>query len=106
MANVRGNYNEVSHAVPVVASQVIKYGVLFQGNRQTVLLRADLLMVIMTILDRWVVGQVLLSFFSLVSMLMVGSVRGRRQFCAIAALCTPGGNLQRFGMESKDQHFS
>ena len=64
------------------------YAALFQGNRRTVLLRAGLLIVVIAILDWWVVGEMLLGFLYLVPMLMVGSVLGRVQICAVAALCT------------------
>jgi len=64
------------------------YAVLFQGNKRTVLLRAGLLIAFIAIVDWWVVGEVLLGFLYLVPMLMVGSVLGRRQICAVAAVCT------------------
>ena len=64
------------------------YAALFQGNRRTVLLRAGLLIAFIAILDSWVVGEMLLGFLYLVPMLMVGSVLGRLEICAVAALCT------------------
>jgi PAS domain S-box-containing protein len=40
------------------------------------------------LLDWWVVAEIPLGFLYLVPMSMVGSVLGRRQICAVAALCT------------------
>ena len=64
------------------------YDLLFRGNKRSILLRAGVLIAVIALLDWWVVAEVLLGFLYLVPMLMVGSVLGRWQIGAIAALCT------------------
>ena len=64
------------------------YGVLFNGTRRSVLLRAGAMIAAIALLDWWVVAEVPLGFLYLVPMLMVGSVLSRWQICAVAALCT------------------
>jgi len=70
------------------APQVDMYDLLFKGNKQSVLLKAGVLIAVIALLDWWVVAEVLLGFLYLVPMLMIGSVLNRWQICAIAALCT------------------
>jgi len=64
------------------------YDLLFEGNKRSVLTRAAVLIAAIALLDWLVVAEVLLGFLYLVPMLMVGSVLGRWQICAVAALCT------------------
>ena len=64
------------------------YDLLFKGNKRSVLLKAGVLIAAIALLDWWVVAEVLLGFLYLVPMLMIGSVLGRWQICAIAGLCT------------------
>jgi PAS domain S-box-containing protein len=64
------------------------YEMLFKGTGRAVVLRAGVVIALIALLDWWVVGEILLGFLYLVPMLMVGSVLGRRQICAVAALCT------------------
>ncbi len=64
------------------------YDLLFRGNKRSVLIRAAVLIAAIALLDWMVVAEVLLGFLYLVPMLMVGSVLGAWQICAVAALCT------------------
>ena len=64
------------------------YDLLFKGDKRSVLLRAGVLIAAIALLDWWVVAEILLGFLYLIPMLMVGSVLGRWQICAVAALCT------------------
>ncbi len=69
-------------------AQVDMYDLLFSGTKQSVLIRAAVLIAAIALLDWLVVAEVLLGFLYLVPMLMVGSVLGRWQICAVATLCT------------------
>jgi two-component system sensor kinase FixL len=84
-----GVYNAGSHAAFAGdAPKVDMYDLLFKGGKSPVLFRAGILIAAIAFLDWLVVAEVLLGFLYLVPMLMVGSVLGRRQICAVAALCT------------------
>ena len=69
-------------------AQVNMYDLLFRGTKRSVLFRAAVLIAAIALLDWLVVAEVLLGFLYLVPMLMVGSVLGRWQICAVATLCT------------------
>jgi two-component system sensor kinase FixL len=64
------------------------YGILFAGSKRSVLLKAGAMIAAIALLDWWVVGEILLGFLYLLPMLMIGSVLGRRQICAVAVFCT------------------
>jgi two-component system, LuxR family, sensor kinase FixL len=64
------------------------YGVLFKGSKQSVLLRAGIVIVAIALLDWWVVAEIPLGFLYLIPMVMVGSVLRVWQICCVAALCT------------------
>jgi len=64
------------------------YAAFFKGNKQTVLLKAGLLIAAIAILDWRIVGEIPLGLLYLVPMLMVGSVLNPWQISVIAALCT------------------
>ena len=64
------------------------YGLLFQGSRRGVLLRAAALIVVIALVDWRVIAQIPLGFLYLVPMLMVGSVESRTGIVAAALLCT------------------
>ena len=84
-----GIYNAGSYGgLTGAAQQVNMYGLLFKGDKRSVLLKAGVLIAAIALLDWWVVAEVLLGFLYLVPMLMIGSVLGRVQICAVAALCT------------------
>jgi PAS domain-containing protein len=69
-------------------SQVTMYAGLFQGNRQTALLRAGILIAVIALVDWLVIAEVPLGFLYLIPMLMVGSAVGRIPIVAVAVLCT------------------
>ena len=64
------------------------FGPLFTGSKQTVLLRAGILIPVIALVDWLVVGDVPLGFLYLIPMLMVGSVLDPWRIGAVAALCT------------------
>jgi PAS domain S-box-containing protein len=64
------------------------YAGLFQGNRQTALLRAGILIAVIALVDWRVIAEVPLGFLYLIPMLMVGSAVGRIPIVAVAVLCT------------------
>lgn len=86
---VSGIYNSGRYAGHAIAApQVNMYDLLFKGTKQSVLLKALVLIAAIALLDWWVVAEVLLGFLYLVPMLMVGSVLDRWQICVVASLCT------------------
>lgn len=64
------------------------YAGLFRGSRQTVLLRAGVLIAAIAIVDWRVIAEVPLGFLYLIPMAMVGGAVGRVPLVAIALLCT------------------
>jgi PAS domain S-box-containing protein len=64
------------------------FAALFKGNKQSVLIKAGILIAAIAVVDRLVIAEIPLGFLYLVPMLMVGSVGGRTAIAATAAVCT------------------
>jgi two-component system sensor kinase FixL len=64
------------------------YAILFQGSTRTFLLRAGILIAVITLVDWLVIEQIPLGFLYLIPMLMVGSVVGRGPIVVAAVVCT------------------
>lgn len=64
------------------------YAAFFRGNKQSILLRAGLLIAAIALLDWRIVGEIPLGFLYVIPMLMVGSVLKPWQIGAVATLCT------------------
>ncbi len=64
------------------------FGMLFNGTRRSLLLRAGVLIAAIALLDWRVIAQIPLGFLYLIPMVMVGSVSERVPIIAFAAICT------------------
>lgn len=69
-------------------SQEPMYSVLFKNDRQSVRLRAGIIIVVIALLDWWVVGEIPLGFLYLIPMLVVGVALNPWEISAFASLCT------------------
>jgi two-component system, LuxR family, sensor kinase FixL len=64
------------------------YAAFFRGNKQTILLKAGILIAAIAVLDWQIVGEIPVGFLYLIPMAMVGSVLNAWQIGLAAALCT------------------